>query len=111
MMNSQELETAVRLKLDLLVIVLNDHAYGMIKWKQQDMGFDDFGLDYGNPDFVAYAQSYGAHGYLIESDKHLQQTIEHCLSNPGVHLIELPVDYSLNHEILNVELKNKACAL
>lgn len=111
MMNSQELETAVRLKLNLLVIVLNDHAYGMIKWKQQDMGFADFGLDYGNPDFVAYARSYGANGYLINSDEHLQQTIAHCLSSPGVHLIELPVDYSLNHEILNVELKDKACAL
>ena len=111
MMNSQEMETAVRLKLNLLVIVLNDNAYGMIKWKQQSMGFDDFGLDYGNPDFVAYANSYGANGYLINSDEHLQRTLDHCLNKPGVHLIELPVDYSLNHEILNVQLKDKACAL
>jgi acetolactate synthase-1/2/3 large subunit len=111
MMNAQEMETAVRLELNLLVIVLNDNAYGMIKWKQQGMGFDDFGLDYGNPDFVALANSFGANGYLIDSDEHLQQTLDHCLNNPGVHLIELPVDYSLNHEILNVQLKNKACAL
>jgi acetolactate synthase-1/2/3 large subunit len=111
MMNAQEMETAVRLELNLLVIVLNDNAYGMIKWKQQGMGFDDFGLDYSNPDFVALANSFGANGYLIDSDEHLQQTLDHCLNNPGVHLIELPVDYSLNHEILNVQLKNKACAL
>ncbi len=111
MMNSQELETAVRLKLNLLVIVLNDHAYGMIKWKQQGMGFDDFSLDFGNPDFVTYARSYGANGYLVNSDQHLQETLDHCLGSPGVHLIELPVDYSLNHDILNVQLKNKACAL
>jgi acetolactate synthase I/II/III large subunit len=109
MMNSQELETSVRLKLNLLVVVLNDNAYGMIKWKQQAMGFEDFGLDYGNPDFVAYARSYGANGHLITSDQHLQQTLDYCLNTEGVHLIELPVDYSLNHEILNVQFKNKAC--
>ena len=58
MMNSQELETAVRLGLNLTVIILNDNAYGMIKWKQEGMGFDNFGLDYKNPDFVKYAESY-----------------------------------------------------
>ena len=60
MMNSQELETAVRLKMNLLVLVLRDDAYGMIKWKQANMGFVNYGLDYGNPDFVKYAESYGA---------------------------------------------------
>jgi acetolactate synthase-1/2/3 large subunit len=52
MMNSQEMETAVRLELDLVVLVLRDDAYGMIRWKQANMGFADFGLTYGNPDFV-----------------------------------------------------------
>ena len=51
MMNSQELETAMRLKLNLVVLILNDSAYGMIKWKQANMGFKDFGLDYENPGF------------------------------------------------------------
>lgn len=111
MMNSQELETAVRLKLNLVVIILNDNAYGMIKWKQQAMGFDSFGLDYGNPDFVGYANSYGAHGYRITSDEHFQQTLDECLAKDGVHVIELPVDYSLNHDILNVLLKEKTCHL
>ncbi|KXS47919.1 MAG: acetolactate synthase, catabolic, partial [Marinobacter sp. T13-3] len=108
MMNSQELETAVRLELDLVVIVLNDNAFGMIKWKQEGMGFDDYGLDYSNPKFVDYARSYGANGYLATSDDHFQETLDHCLASPGVHLIELPVDYSLNHRILNVLLKEKA---
>jgi acetolactate synthase-1/2/3 large subunit len=111
MMNSQELETAVRLKLNLVVIIVNDNAYGMIKWKQHAMGFDNFGLDYANPDFVTYAQSYGAHGYRIKNDEHFQQTLGTCLASTGVHVIELPVDYSLNHEILNVMLKEKTCQL
>lgn len=111
MMNSQELETAVRLKLDLVVIILNDNAYGMIKWKQQGMGFDNFGLDYENPDFVGYAASYGANGYRIRGDEHFQEILSTCLGAEGVHVIELPVDYSLNHEILNVLLKEKACLI
>jgi acetolactate synthase-1/2/3 large subunit len=111
MMNSQELETAVRLKLNLVVIIVNDNAYGMIKWKQHAMGFDNFGLDYANPDFVTYAQSYGAQGYRIQNDEHFQQTLDTCLASTGVHVIELPVDYSLNHEILNVMLTEKTCQL
>ncbi len=107
MMNSQEMETAVRLKLNLTVIILNDRAYGMIKWKQEDMGFDDFGLDYTNPDFVKYAESYGAHGYRPESDVEFGEILGHCLQSEGVHLIDLKVDYSLNHPILNVMLKEK----
>lgn len=108
MMNSQEMETSVRLGLDLTVIILNDNAYGMIKWKQEDMGFDDFGLDYKNPDFVKYAESYGAKGFRTESDQDFQKILKTCLSTDGVKLIDLPVDYSLNHPILNVMLKEKA---
>jgi len=107
MMNSQEIETAVRNKLDLVVIVLNDSAYGMIKWKQEDMGFDDFGLDFTNPDFVKYAESYGASGHRPSSDRDFIDTLENCLQSPGVHLIDLPVDYSLNHSILNVLIKKE----
>ncbi len=69
MMNSQELETAIRLGLNLVVIILNDSGYGMIKWKQEDMGFDNFGLDFNNPDFVKYAESYGAKGYRPKNDE------------------------------------------
>ena len=62
MMNSQELETATRLKLNLVVLVLQDNAYGMIRWKQATDGFPDFGMTFGDPDFVAYARAYGAKG-------------------------------------------------
>jgi acetolactate synthase-1/2/3 large subunit len=107
MMNSQEIETAVREKLDIVVIVLDDSAYGMIKWKQEGMGFDNFGLDYKNPDFVKYAESYGAKGHRITSDADFSETLKKCLETNGVHLIDCPVDYSLNHSILNVKIKEK----
>ncbi len=111
MMNSQELETAVRLGLDLVVIILNDGAYGMIKWKQEGMGFENFGLEYTNPNFVTYAESYGAIGHRPKSDADLIAILDRCLETKGVHLIDLAVDYSLNHSILNVLLKEKACLL
>ncbi len=111
MMNSQELETAVRLNLDLVIIVLNDSAYGMIKWKQQGMGFEDFGLDYNNPDFVKYAESFGAEGHRPASAADFQTILDESLNSSGVHLIDLPVDYSLNHSILNVLITESASAL
>jgi acetolactate synthase-1/2/3 large subunit len=107
MMNSQELETAVRLGLDLVVIVLNDGAYGMIKWKQQGMGYASYGLDYGNPDFIRYAESFGATGYRPDSVAAFKSIFAGALSAKGVQLIDLPVDYALNHEILNVLLASR----
>ncbi len=111
MMNSQELETAVRLKMDLVVIILRDDAYGMIKWKQLNYGFQNYGLDYGNPDFVKYAESYGAHGHRVESAAGLAPLMEHCHSTPGVHVIDCPVDYSENDRILNYEIQERAAAI
>jgi hypothetical protein len=52
--------------MNLTVVILCDDGYGMIRWKQANMGFTDFGLDYGNPDFVKYAEAYGANGYRVE---------------------------------------------
>jgi acetolactate synthase-1/2/3 large subunit len=108
MMNSQELETAVRLKMNLTVIILRDDGYGMIRWKQANMGFTDFGLDYGNPDFVMYAQSYGAKGHRVESADGFLPLLQRCISEPGVHVIDCPVDYSENDFILNTELKRRS---
>lgn len=105
MMNSQELETATRLQLDLVVIILRDNAYGMIEWKQEGDGFEKYGLDYGNPDFVKYAESYGATGYRPTSVEDFKNILQTALNAKGVQVIELPVDYSLNHKILNVLLK------
>lgn len=111
MMNSQELETAVRLGLDLTVLILRDDAYGMIRWKQADMGLADFGLTYGNPDFVAYARSYGAQGHRVESSAHLAELLAHCRDTPGVHVIDCPVDYSENDQILNRDIQELSARL
>ena len=111
MMNSQEMETAVRLKLNLVVLVLNDNSYGMIRWKQAAMGFEDWGLTYGNPDFVKYAESYGAIGHRVESLQGLLPLLREGLGTDGVHLIDCPIDYSDNDRILNKEIKELSAAL
>ncbi len=111
LMNSQEIETAVRMELDLVVIILTDNAYGMIKWKQEGVGFENFGLDFGNPDFIQYAESFGATGHRAESHAHFVEVLSSALNGKGVHIIDLPIDYSLNHSILNVLLKESACII
>lgn len=105
MMNSQELETAIRLKLNLVVMVLNDGSYGMIRWKQAGAGMPDWGLEFGNPDFVKYAQSYGAQGHRVSSAENLIPTLEAAFKAGGVHLVDVPVDYSQNRRLLIDELK------
>ena len=111
MMNSQELETAIRLGLNLVVLIINDNAYGMIKWKQGQDGFTDFGLDYQNPDFVTYARAYGAQGHRITRTEDLRPTLERVLAAGGVHLVEVPVDYSENRRVFNEELAELTCKL
>lgn len=111
MMNSQEIETALRLNLDLTVIILNDSAYGMIKWKQKARNFGEFGLDFNNPNFVKYAESYGADGYFLKNTNDLKPLLEKCLNEKGVHIIDVPVDYSENERVLIEELQEKACLL
>jgi len=111
MMNSQEMETAVRLGLDLVVLILNDASYGMIRWKQADMGFKDFGLQFGNPDFVKYAESYGATGHRIGRTEDFAPTLEQAFASGGVHLIDLPVDYSQNGPAIFDEIPRDSAAL
>jgi acetolactate synthase I/II/III large subunit len=109
MMNSQELETAVRLDLDLVVLVLTDGAYGMIRWKQQQDGFADWGLKFGDIDFVQYAGSYGATGHRIERTEDFVPVLECAFKSGGVHLIDVPIDYSENARVLIDVLKQKVC--
>ena len=106
MMNSQELETAVRLGLNLVVLILQDDAYGMIRWKQAVDDFTDYGMTFGNPDFVAYAQAYGAHGARVESTADLGRTLQKAFEQGGVHLVVAPVDYSENKRVLVDELRD-----
>lgn len=105
MMNVAELETAKRLNLDLVILILNDNGYGMIKWKQKDMGLDRFGLDFSNPDFVKLAESFGTHGYRVESVGDLEIILEKTLKSSGIHIIDCPVDYSLTNDDLGKNLK------
>jgi acetolactate synthase-1/2/3 large subunit len=108
MMNSQELETAVRLKLDLVVLIIEDNAYGMIRWKQAVDGFPDFGMTFSNPDFVAYAASYRALGHRIAAVADLVPTLEAAFAEGGVHLVTVPIDYSENTRVLVDELGGRA---
>ncbi|WP_038366760.1 acetolactate synthase large subunit [Bosea sp. UNC402CLCol] len=107
MMNSQEMETAVRLGLDLVVLVLNDGAYGMIRWKQAVDKFPDYGMTFGNPDFVRYAEAYGAKGSRVTSAEALVPTLEAAFKGGGVHLVDCPIDYSENTRVLVEELRNR----
>ncbi len=108
MMNSQELETSTRLGLNLVVLIVQDNAYGMIRWKQAADGFPDFGMTFGNPDFVAYANAYGARGSRVESADALVPTIETAFAGGGVQLVAVPVDYSENMRVLVDELRPHA---
>ena len=107
MMNSQELETAVRLELNLVVLIIVDHAFGMIRWKQAVDGFADFGMTFGNPDFVRYAGAYGAKATRVRAAGELAPALEKAFAGGGVHLVIVPVDYSENKRVLVDELAQR----
>jgi acetolactate synthase I/II/III large subunit len=105
MMSSQELETAVRVGVNLVVLILQDNAYGMIRWKQAADGFADFGMTFGNPDFITYAKAYGIQGGRVQSGDALAPTLEKAFAAGGLHLITVPIDYSENSRVLIEELR------
>ncbi len=104
MMNAQELETAIRLQLNLVVLILEDNAYGMIRWKQAVDKFEDFGMIFGNPDFVMFAKAHGAGGWRVEDGEGLAPALENAFAAGGVQLVVVPVDYSENIRVLIEEL-------
>jgi acetolactate synthase I/II/III large subunit len=99
MMNSQDLETAVRLAQDVVILVLRDDAYGFIRWKQQNMGFPEFGMTFGNPDFVKYAEAYGATGLRVGPEDALVDVLRDAFTRSGPVLVECPIDYSENERL------------
>lgn len=107
MMNSQELETAVRLRLNLVVLVLEDGAFGMIRWKQAVDQFADFGMSFANPDFTKYAEAYAAHGTRVTDILELRPALENAFTTGGVHLVSVPIDYSENERVLVQELRQR----
>lgn len=109
LMNSQELETAVRLKQNIVVLILNDNAYGFIKWKQKEMNFKKFGMDYSNPDFEKYAKAYKAKGFRVKKAGDLQKFLKLAFRQKGPVLIECPIDYTENERVLSKELMKFSC--
>ncbi|MDX1679253.1 MAG: acetolactate synthase large subunit [Akkermansiaceae bacterium] len=105
LMNAQELETAVRLELDLVILVLRDDAYGMIRWKQSSMKLPEYAMNYRNPDLVEFANCHGATGHRVEQTDQLAERLRHCLDAPGVHLIDCPVDYAGDESLLDEEIR------
>jgi len=96
MMNNQEIETALRLKLDIVVIIFNDSKYGLIEWHQLRTFDRATGIEFDNPDFVKFAESFGAKGYRVESAEDLMPTLQTALGDGTVSIIDVPVDYSEN---------------
>ena len=89
-----------------MVLILQDDAYGMIRWKQAVDGFPDFGMTFGNPDFVTYAEAHHAKGSRVETAEGLSQALEKAFQEGGVHLIAVPVDYTENIRVLVDELRS-----
>lgn len=100
LMNVQELETAVRLGLSLVVLIWNDSGYGLIRWKQErEFGRSAF-VEFNNPDFVQLAQSFGAVGVRVESADALLPALQQALAHQGVTVIDCPVDYRENSQLV-----------
>ncbi|MFO7604383.1 MAG: acetolactate synthase large subunit [Gammaproteobacteria bacterium] len=96
LMNSQEIETAMRLKTAIVILIWNDNAYGLIEWKQMNQFGRPSNISFTNPDFVMYAESFGARGYRIKNGEELLPTLKKALADDTVSIIDCPVDYSEN---------------
>lgn len=92
-MNLGDVETAVRLQNNLTIIVVNNNSYGMIKLKQESMGFEDFGLDLPNPDFVQLAESFGAKGHRVTNPKDFSTILAKAMKEDAVSIIDVPLQY------------------
>ena len=108
MMNVQEIETAVRLKIAMIVLVWNDQEYGLIKWKQMNEFGRESNIHFGNPDIVKLADAFGAKGYRVTQTEDLLPTLQKAIADDCVVLIDCPIDYSENLK-LTEELGNLIC--
>ena len=96
MMNVQEMETARRYNSNITVMIWEDHAYGLIAWKQQNTFGRHIDLSFGNPDFVKLAESFGWNGYRCDNAADLQATLEESFQTEGPSLVVIPIDYAEN---------------
>jgi len=105
MMNAQELETAARLKLNIVILIFNDSGYGLIRWKQMDQYHETCFVDFDNIDYVKLAEAMNCIGYKIDRAEDLLPTLESSFTKNIPVVIDLPIDYSEN-EKLSQYLKN-----
>ena len=110
LMNSQEIETALRIGVAIVILVWNDSKYGLIKWHQDRRFGRDTQIEFNNPDLVKYAESFGAKGYRVESAGELLPTLKQAIADDTVVLIDCPVDYSENMK-LTEKLGNLVCPI
>jgi acetolactate synthase-1/2/3 large subunit len=110
LMNSQEIETALRIGVAIIILVWNDSKYGLIKWHQDRRFGRDTQIDFNNPDLVKYAESFGARGYRVESAGDLLPTLKQAIADNTVVLIDCPVDYAENMK-LTEKLGNLVCPI
>ncbi len=110
LMNSQEIETALRLNLALVILVWNDSEYGLIKWHQLRHFGRESNIRFNNPDLVKYAESFGAKGYRVDSTEQLLPTLQKAFADNTVVIIDCPVDYSENMK-LTEHLGELVCAI
>ncbi len=99
MMNSQEIETALRYKIAIVIMIWNDSEYGLIKWHQERRFGHSNNISFNNPDFVKYAESFGAKGYRVERAQDLVPTLEQAFADNTVVVVDVPVDYSENMKL------------
>jgi len=99
LMNSQEIETAIREGIPMVILIWVDNEYGLITWKMDLEIGENMSTGFGNPDFVAYAESFGARGYRIDAADELLPTLRKALADDAVSVIACPVDYSANLEL------------
>src|SRR5215470_4561487 len=109
LMNSQELETACRLRLPIVNVIFRDGGYNLIQWKQQTHLGRESGVKFGNPDFVALAAAFGAKGFRVESARDLQPILTQALAHPGPSVVDVPVDYE--HAKLTAGLGQLICPI
>lgn len=110
LMNSQEIETAIRIGTPIIILIWNDSNYGLIKWKQEAQFGRPSNIDFKNPDFVKYAESFGAKGYRVEAASDLAPTIQQAIEDDCVVIIDCPVDYSENMK-LTAKLGELVCPI
>jgi acetolactate synthase I/II/III large subunit len=99
LMNVQELETACRLKLNIVVVIFNDSGYNLIKWKSEQKFGTSFGVEFSNPDFVGLAGSFGAVGIRLQSSKEFEDVLREAMTKTVPVIIDVPIDYSDNEMI------------